>query len=141
METPEYEPSPWDPIAEHVETYLSTEGEEGYIWMGGPTIILSTIGRKSGKLRRTPLMRVKDGDRYIVIASMGGAPTHPVWYLNLSANPDVIINDRAEEHHLTARTATPEEKAELWSKATEVWPDYDSYQQSTDRDIPLVILE
>ena len=97
--------------------------------------------RKSGKLRRTPLIRVKDGDRYLVVASMGGAPQHPNWYLNLLDDPDVTIQDRAEVHELRARTASPEERAELWPVATAQWPDYDNYQAKTDREIPLVICE
>lgn len=136
-----YEPSPWEPVAEQVERYLATDGAEGYEWMGGHCIILTTTGRKSGKLRRTPLMKVKHGDGYIVIASLGGAPQHPQWYLNLTANPDVVINDLAERHELVARTASPDEKRELWPLAVAEWPDYDKYQESTDRDIPLVICE
>jgi deazaflavin-dependent oxidoreductase (nitroreductase family) len=138
---PEYAPSPWDPIAEHVERYLRTGGEDGFEWMGAETIILTTTGRKSGNLRRTPLIRVRDGDNYIVIASLGGAPQHPNWYLNLVANPDVVINDRGERHELRARTASPEEKAAKWPLAVAAWPSYDDYQRSTDRDIPLVICE
>ncbi len=109
--------------------------------MGGPVIILTTTGAKSKKLRRTPLIRVKDGDNYLVIASMGGAPDHPHWYHNVVANPEVTVQDLGEVHELRARTATPEEKAALWPVANAVWPDYDKYQESTDRDIPLVICE
>ncbi len=141
MSEPEYEPSPWEPIAEHVEKYLSTNGEDGGVWMDAPTIILSTVGRKTGKLRRTPLIRVKDGDDYLVVASMGGAPQHPVWYLNLVANPEVTIQDMAEVHELRARVADDDEKARRWPAAAAVWPDYDKYQASTDRNIPLVICE
>ena len=137
----EYEPSPWEPIAGHVERYLATNGEDGAIWENAPVIILTTTGRRSGKLRRTPLIRVKDGDDYLVVASMGGAPTHPVWYLNLVANPAVTIQDRAEVHELRARVADDEEKARRWSAATAVWPAYDDYQASTERNIPLVICE
>ena len=137
----EYEPSPWEPIAEHVERYLATDGAEGAEWEGAPAIILTTTGAKSGKLRRTPLIRVVDGDNYLVVASMGGAPTSPNWYFNLVANPEVTIQDRAEVHELRARVASPEEKARLWSVATAVWPAYDDYQAGTERDIPLVICE
>ncbi len=136
-----YEPSPWEPVAEQVERYLATDGAEGYEWMGGHCIILTTTGRRTGKLRRTPLMKVKHGDGYIVIASLGGAPQHPQWYLNITEHPDVVINDLAERHELVARTATPEEKRELWPLAVAEWPDYDKYQESTERDIPLVICE
>lgn len=141
MSTPEYEPSPWEPISDHVERYLATDGEDGAEWESAQVIILSTVGRRSGKLRRTPLIRVKHGDDYLVVASMGGAPSHPVWYLNLQANPDVTVQDRADVHELRARTASAEEKAALWPFAVEAWPDYATYQASTERDIPLVICE
>jgi deazaflavin-dependent oxidoreductase (nitroreductase family) len=141
MSDSDYEPSPWEPIADHVERYLATNGEDGAVWEGAPIIILTTTGRKSGKLRRTPLIRVKDGDDYLVVASMGGAPTHPVWYLNMVANPDVTIQDRAEVHELRARVAEGEERARRWATAAAVWPDYDEYVTKTDRQIPLVICE
>jgi deazaflavin-dependent oxidoreductase (nitroreductase family) len=99
------------------------------------------VGRKTGALRRCALIRIKDGDRYLVVGSMGGAPKHPVWYLNLLADPDVTIQDRDEVHELRARPATPAERAELWPVATKVWPAYDDYQAKTDREIPLVICE
>ena len=141
MSDPEYDPSPWEPVADHVERYLATNGKDGFDFNGAQCIILSTTGRKSGKLRRTPLIRVHDGSDYLVVASMGGAPNHPVWYLNLQANPEVTIQDRAEVHHLVARTAPPEEKVERWPAATAAWPDYANYQIRTDRDIPLVVCE
>jgi len=141
MTTREYEPSPWEPIADHVQRYLDTDGADGAEWEGAQVVILTTTGRRSGKLRRTPLIRVRHGDSYLVVASMGGAPEHPRWYLNLVEHPEVTIQDRAEVHELRARTASPEEKAELWSVAVAQWPDYESYQSSTDRDIPLVICE
>jgi deazaflavin-dependent oxidoreductase (nitroreductase family) len=141
MSDAEYEPSPWEPIADHVERYLATDGEDGAVWEGAPIIILTTTGRKSGKLRRTPLIRVKDGDDYLVVASMGGAPTNPVWYLNMVANPDVTIQDRAEVHELRARVAEGDEKARRWPVAVAAWPDYDEYVTKTDRVIPLVICE
>lgn len=137
----QYEPSPWDVVADHVRRYIDTDGADGADWEGAQVVILSTTGRRSRRLRRTPLIRVRDGNRYLVVASMGGADEHPSWYLNLLDNPEVIIQDRAEVHEMRARTATPEEKAELWPIAVAAWPDYESYQQSTDRDIPLVICE
>ena len=136
-----YAPSPWKPIADHVDRYLATDGVDGFEWEGAQCVILTTVGRRSGSLRRAPLIRVRDGARYLLVASMGGAPRHPEWYLNLVANPAVTIQDRADVHHLTARTATPEEKAELWPLAVSQWPDYDDYQARTDRDLPLVICE
>ena len=136
-----YEPSPWEPIAEHVERYLATDGEDGAVWEGAPTIILTTTGARSGKTRRTPLIRVTDGDRYLVVASMGGAPQSPNWYFNMVANPEVTVQDRAEVHELSARVASADEKAALWPLATAVWPASDDYQAGTGRDIPLVICE
>ncbi len=138
---PNYEPSAWEPVADQVERYLATDGVEGYEWNGGHCIILTTTGRRSGKTRRTPLIKVKHREGYLVIASLGGAPQHPQWYLNLFANPDVVINDRAERHELVARTATAEEKRELWPVAVAQWPAYNDYQRDTDRDIPVVICE
>jgi len=137
----QYEPSPWEPIADHVERYLSTNGEDGFLWEGAETIVLTTTGAKSGKLRRTPLIRVTDGERYFCVASMGGAPNNPQWFHNMVANPSVTVQDRADVHNLVARVATPEEKAKYWSIATAAWPAYDAYQASTERDIPLVICE
>jgi len=137
----EYEPSPWEPIADHVERYIATNGEDGFIWEGGEVIILTTTGAKSGKERRTPLIRVTDGERYFVVASMGGAPQNPQWFHNMVANPEVTIQDRADVMQLTARVASPEEKAKFWPIAVAAWPDYDKYQESTERDIPLMICE
>ncbi len=139
MSEPSYAPSPWEPIADHVERYLATDGEDGALWEGAEVIVLTTVGRRSGQLRRTPLIRVRDGDNYIVVASMGGAPSHPQWFLNLSDNPDVTVQDRAEVHELRAHVADAEEKAALWPMAVAAWPDYAAYQASTDRDIPLVV--
>ncbi len=137
----DYEPSPWDPIADHVRRYLDTDGADGFEWEGAQVIILSTTGRSSGRVRRTPLIRIADGDRYIGIASMGGAPEHPKWYLNLVDNPEVTIQDRGDLHELRARTADAEEKARLWPLAVAQWPDYEAYQEATERDIPLVLCE
>lgn len=137
----EYEPSPWEPIADHVERYLATNGEDGFLWEGGEVIILTTTGARSGKERRTPLIRVTDGERYFVVASMGGAPNNPNWYHNMIANPSVTVQDRSEVHHLVARQATAEEKAQYWPLAVAAWPDYDAYQAATTRDIPLMICE
>lgn len=138
----EYEPSPWEPIAEQVATYESSGGTEGTELEGKPCIILWTRGAKSGKVRKTPLMRVTDGERYAVVASMGGAPQHPVWYHNLVAHPaEVALQDGPDLGDYVAREATGDEKAEWWARATEVWPAYDDYQAATDRVIPLFVLE
>lgn len=136
-----YEPSPNDYVAKQVEEFESSDGREGNTMRGRPVIILWTRGRKSGAVRKSPLMRVNDGERYAVVASQGGAPEHPVWYLNLEADPHVSLQDGPDLRDYIAHTATPEERAEWWPKATAVWPDYDEYQQKTDREIPIVILE
>ena len=141
MSEPEYAPSPWEFVADHVERYLASDSEDGYEMEGAPCVILTTTGRRTGKVRRTPLIRVHDGDNYLVVASLGGAPQHPVWYLNLLADPEVTLQDRGVVHELVARTASPEEKAGLWPIAVAVWPDYANYQAKTERDIPLVVLE
>lgn len=136
-----YEPSPWDPVAEQVRLYEESDGREGGELQGKPVIILWTKGRRTGALRKTPLMRVKDGDRYAVVASLGGAPKHPVWYYNIAENPDVSLQDGAELRDYRAHEATGDEKAEWWRKAVDAWPDYEKYQASTDRQIPLFVLE
>jgi deazaflavin-dependent oxidoreductase (nitroreductase family) len=136
-----YEPSRSKYVADHVERYLATDGADGAVFNGVPCIVLSTVGRKTGALRRCAVIRIKDGDRYLVVGSMGGAPKHPVWYLNLLADPDVTIQDRDEVHELRARPATGAERTALWAVATDVWPAYDDYQAKTDREIPLVICE
>lgn len=136
-----YVPSAWPPIAEQVALYEATDGKEGDTLEGKPVIILTTRGRKTGDVRKTPLMRVEHDGRYVVVASMGGAPQHPVWYLNLLADPHVTLQDGAEVTDLRARTATPEERAVWWPRATAAWPAYDEYQNNTDREIPVVILE
>jgi len=137
----DYEPSPWGPIADQVALYEGSGGTEGLELEGKPCVILTTKGRKTGKLRKSPLMRVEHAGRYAVVASMGGAPQHPVWYLNLLANPDVTLQDGPVLLDLRAREVTGDEKAEWWARAREVWPPYDDYQAGTDRVIPLVVLE
>jgi F420H(2)-dependent quinone reductase len=137
----DYEPSPWEPVAEQVSKYEQTGGREGGTLEGKPVIILTTRGARSGKVRKTPLMRVENDGRYAVVASMGGAPTHPVWYHNLVADPHVTLQDGDTVLDLVARQVTGDEKAEWWRHATEAWPDYDKYQASTDRQIPVFVLE
>ena len=137
----DYQPSPHRFVADQVRLYEESGGKEGTELEGRPCVILSTKGRKSDKIRKTPLMRVKKGDRYAVVASMGGAPAHPIWYLNLVADPSVSLQDGPDVQDYTASTASPDEKAEWWPIATAVWPPYDDYQAKTERDIPLVILE
>lgn len=138
----DYEPSPWEPIAAEVTLYDRTAGTEPSAIVGEHWVILWTLGAKSGKVRKTPLVRVADEHgRYAVIGSMGGAPTNPHWVHNLRANPVARIQDGSATHDLTAREVDGEEKDAWWTRATAVWPDYDSYQARTDRRIPLFVLE
>ncbi len=125
---------------EHVRRYQETNGEAGYIWNGVPTLLLTTTGRRTGEARTTPLIFGRDGDDYLVVASMGGAPTHPNWYRNLVAQPSADIQVRADHVSVTARTAEDVEKPRLWKIMTDAWPNYDVYQSRTDRVIPLVVL-
>jgi deazaflavin-dependent oxidoreductase (nitroreductase family) len=126
---------------EHVERYEATDGEEGHEWQGASTLILGTRGRKSGQLRKTPLIyQEHDGD-YLVVASKGGAPEPPAWYLNLETDPEVEVQVKGDRFKARARTAGPEEKPELWKKMAATWPAYDDYQRKTDREIPVVVLE
>jgi deazaflavin-dependent oxidoreductase (nitroreductase family) len=127
---------------EHVERYQATDGEEGYSWQEGTTILLlTTTGRKSGEERTTPLIfREHDGD-YLIVASKGGADEPPAWYLNLQEDPHAKLQVKADVFDATARDAGPDEKPEMWKLMTESWPAYDEYQEKTDREIPVVVLE
>jgi deazaflavin-dependent oxidoreductase (nitroreductase family) len=136
-----YEPSAWPPIADQVRLYEESGGTEGTDLEGQPCIILWTRGRHSGNVRKSPLMRVTDGERYAVVASLGGSPKHPVWYLNLVADPHVTLQDGPDRRDYTARTVEGEERAEWWERARAVWPAYDDYQARTDRVIPVVVLD
>ncbi|HEY6054631.1 MAG TPA: nitroreductase family deazaflavin-dependent oxidoreductase [Gaiellaceae bacterium] len=126
---------------EHVRRYRETGGEVGHIWNGVPTLLLTTTGRRSGEQRTTPLIYGQDGDRYVVVASKGGAPRHPAWYLNLSAKPDVELQVAAQRFRARARTAAANERERLWKLMAGIWPAYDDYQAKTEREIPLVVLE
>jgi deazaflavin-dependent oxidoreductase (nitroreductase family) len=127
---------------EHVRRYRETGGEVGHIWKNGSKILLlTTNGRKTGKPRTTPLIYENDGDRYVVVGSKGGAPEHPGWYRNLSNDPDVELQVKDEVFPARAHTAQGEERERLWKLAAQQWPDYDSYQEKTDREIPVVVLE
>jgi deazaflavin-dependent oxidoreductase (nitroreductase family) len=126
---------------EHVERYQETDGAEGHDWEGTTTLLLTTIGRKSGEPRTTPLIYQKQGDVYTVVASKGGADEPPLWYLNLEANPEVEVQVRGDKFRARARTATDEEKPALWKVMAETWPAYDDYQRKTERPIPVVVLE
>ena len=126
--------------AEHVRVYRETAGERGYHWRGTTILLLTTTGRSSGELRTTPLIHRTDGDRWVVIASKGGAPTNPAWYENLKADPRATIEVKGEEIPVLAAAASGEERTRLWSLLAEAWPAYDDYQRKTDREIPVVVL-
>ncbi|EYT82487.1 nitroreductase [Streptomyces sp. Tu 6176] len=139
----EYEPSPTQWVREQVELYESSGGTEGTTLRdtGLPVILLTTRGARSGKLRKTPLMRVEHDGRYAVVASQGGAPQHPFWYFNLVADPRVALRDGPVERDMTAREVTGAEKAEWWERAVAAFPPYAEYQEKTSREIPVFVLE
>jgi len=136
---PRSRPPGWQ--QEHARRYLATGGTDGHIWEGVPTLLLTTTGRRSGEARTAPLIYGRDGDRYIVVASRGGAPAHPHWYQNLVARPEVRVQVMAEHFNARARTATPAEKPAFWKTMVAIWPPYEEYQQRTTREIPVVIIE
>lgn len=127
---------------EHVRRYRETDGAEGFIWRNGTHILLlTTTGRRTGEERTTPLIFGEDGDRYVIVASQGGAPAHPHWYENLVADPEVGVQIRGDRFRARARTAGPEDRERLWRLMAQHWPPYDDYAKRTDREIPVVILE
>lgn len=127
--------------AEHVRVYRETKGERGYRWRRGSKILLlTTTGRTSGEPRTTPLIHVADGDRWVVIASNGGAADHPAWFKNLEADPEATVEVLADEVPVVASTVEGDERSRLWKAMTEEWPAYDDYQAKTDREIPVVAL-
>jgi deazaflavin-dependent oxidoreductase (nitroreductase family) len=126
---------------EHVRAYQESDGERGYEWRGTEILLLTTTGRSSGEARTTPLIHRTDGDRYVVVASKGGTPEDPDWYANMQADPEAQIQVRADRIPVRMTVAKGDERARLWSKMTEVWPDYDDYAKKTDREIPVVVLE
>lgn len=127
---------------QHVRRYRETGGEVGHVWKRGSKILLlTTTGRKSGEPTTVPLIYEQDGDRYVVVASKGGAPSHPGWYENLAKDPKVEVQVKDEVFPARARTAEGEERERLWRLAAQQWPDYDVYARRTDRRIPVVVLE
>ncbi|MGC5018032.1 nitroreductase family deazaflavin-dependent oxidoreductase [Micromonospora sp. DT47] len=138
-ETIDDSPVGW--VASHVRRYLETDGADGGKYHGYDALLLTTRGRRSGKLRRTALIYGRDGDRYLLAASNGGAARHPSWYLNLCDHPEVEVQVGAERFPARARTATAQERARLWEAMTAVFPTYARYQRQTDREIPVVIVE
>lgn len=132
-------PNGW--VRSHIQEYVESEGQKGHRWRGLPTLLLTTRGRKSGKLRRTALIYGQDGENYLLVASNGGASHHPLWYLNLVENAEVELQVGSDRFNARARAATPEEKPRLWRLMAEIFPQYDTYQAKAGRDIPLVIVE
>lgn len=136
----EYAPSTLDWARQNAEQYMASGGTEGAEMKGKPVILLSTIGAKTGKLRKTPLMRVEHGGEYAIVASLGGAPKHPVWYFNVKKHPRVELQDGTVTGDYDAREVFGEEKATWWERAVAAWPDYANYQAKTDRQIPVFVL-
>mgnify|MGYP000483474951 CR=1 FL=1 len=136
-----YIPSPSRWVAEQVELYEGSGGTDGTTLKGLPVIIVTNRGRKTGAIRKTPLMRVVDGNRYVLVASRGGAPKHPLWYHNIKANPAITIQVGRERLAYTAREVDADTKRELWPHLVSLYPDFDEYQARTDRDIPVFCCE
>lgn len=139
--TGDYEPSTSAGARKQAERYEQSHGEEAGQLRGRPVIVLTSVGAKSGKLRKTALMRVEHDGVYAVVASLGGAPKHPVWYYNLRQHPHVELQDGPTRREYTAREVTGDEKAVWWGRALETWPDYATYQTKTKREIPVFVLE
>jgi F420H(2)-dependent quinone reductase len=139
----EYAPSPRAWVRNQVELFESSGGTEGTTLLdtGMPVVIVTNVGAKTGKIRKTPLMRVEHGGRYAAVASQGGSPKHPVWYHNLRANPRVEVQDGPVKTTMTARELSGEERAQWWERAVAAYPPYSEYQQRTERQIPVFILE
>lgn len=137
----EYEPSPSARARDQVELYESSGGTQGTTMRGMPVIVLTTKGARTGKIRKTPLMRVEHDGRYAVVASLGGAPKHPVWYHNITAHPHVELQDGPVKQDMTARELSGHERQLWWQRAVAAYPDYADYQTKTDRVIPVLVLE
>ena len=139
--TGEYAPSTAGWARKQADTYEATDGAQAGDLRGRPVIVLTSVGAKTGKLRKTALMRVEHDGIYAVVASLGGAPKHPVWYHNLKANPHVELQDGPIKRDYRAREVTGDEKSIWWDRAVEAWPDYARYQTRTSRQIPVLVLE
>jgi deazaflavin-dependent oxidoreductase (nitroreductase family) len=137
----DYAPSPIKFVVDQVTLYEKTGGAEGGTLMDKPVIILTTRGRHSGKVRKTPLMRVEHEGTYAVVASLGGAPRHPVWYWNLISSPNATLQDGPNVREYSVREVQGDEKAAWWARAVEAWPAYADYQKKTERQIPVIVLE
>ena len=128
-------------VRAHIRDYVKSDGKKGHRWLGFPTLLLTTRGRKTGMLRRTALIYGRDGDAYLLVASNGGGAKHPLWYLNLVADPEVELQVGPDKFAARARAAIAKEKPRLWRLMTEIYPSYDKYQAKARREIPLVIVE
>jgi deazaflavin-dependent oxidoreductase (nitroreductase family) len=139
----EYEPSAWDWVRNQVEEIEGSGGKEGLGLFDTdmPVVIVTSVGNKTGKLRKNPVMRVEHDGKYAIIASVGGAPKHPVWYYNLVSNPNIELQDGPEKWDMVVREVTGDEKAEWWARAVAVYPDYAAYQAATERVIPVFVAE
>ena len=136
-----YERGTWDWVADQAAAYEASGGQKANTVQGRPIVVLTSIGSKSGKLRKHPVMRVEHDGEYAAVASKGGDPNHPSWYYNLVAHPEVDLQDGAEKHTYTARLVEGDERADWWQYAVQTWPTYGEYQQKTDREIPVFVLE
>jgi deazaflavin-dependent oxidoreductase (nitroreductase family) len=139
LDDPTDSPVRW--VRDHIRKYVESDGRRGHRWSGADTLLLTTMGRRTGEPRRTPLIYGRDGDRYVIVGSKGGSPKHPLWYLNLVADPQVRIQVGPDKLDAVARTAQGEERERLWAVMREIWPEYDRYQTKTSREIPVVVLE
>ncbi len=128
-------------VAQHIDRYVRSGGKSGHRWSGVKTLLLTTRGRRTGNLRRTALIYGQDGDRYVVVASNGGKPHHPAWYLNLLTNPEVGVQVGTEQFTARARPATERERPQFWQQMTSIWPEYERWSTRTTRTIPVVIIE
>ena len=134
MSTPSDSPVGW--VNKHIQQYVESDGAEGHVWRGVPTLLLTVTGRKTGLPRRTALIYAQDGDDLVVVASNGGSVEHPLWYRNLAADPHVQVQVGAERFEAVASTAGPADRPRLWALAAAVFPTYDSYQAKAEREIP-----
>jgi deazaflavin-dependent oxidoreductase (nitroreductase family) len=140
----EYEPSPAEWVRDQVAEFEASEGQRANVLRGNPDwpiVVITSVGAKSGKLRKNPVMRVERDGTYVAIASKGGADDHPVWYHNFLAHPEVDLQDGAEKHTYRARVVSGEERADWWQLAVDTWDTYAEYQKKTDREIPVFVLE
>jgi deazaflavin-dependent oxidoreductase (nitroreductase family) len=137
----EYQPSPEQWVRDQVEKYEASGGTEATTLRGVPVVVVTSVGAKSGKLRKNPVMRVEHDGTYALVASKGGAPSHPTWYHNLVGHPTIELQDGADRRDYTVRIAEGQERATWWERAVAVWPDYAEYQKKTDREIPVFVAE